>query len=119
MSAAPAAAAAPKANAAVLNSIAAGEGKPTHHVATHNAGDEAKARDMTLAALNKDQTARLKKSSQVHDGAAEAGARDMTLATLNKDQHARLNKTSTGLAEIERKNQEAVKAGVASEKAAK
>jgi len=72
-----------------------------------------------LASLNKDQTGRLKKSSQVHDGAAEAGARDMTLATLNKDQHNRLHKTSTGLAEIERKNSEAVKAGVASEKANK
>jgi len=117
--AAPAAAAPPKANAAVLSSIAAGEGKPTNHVTTHNAADESKARDMTLAALNKDQTGRLKKSSQVHDGAAEAGARDMTLATINRDQHGRLNKTSQGLAEIERKNQEAVKAGVASEKASK
>jgi len=111
---------APNANAAaVINSIASGEGKTTHHVAhTHNAADDAKARDMTLASLNKDQTGRLKKTSNVSNAADDAKARDMTLATLNKDQHARLHKTSTGLADIEKKNDEAVKAGVASEKAA-
>jgi len=103
--------------AAVINSIASGQGKTTHHVTTHNAGDDAKARDMTLASLNKDQTGRLKKTSNVTNAGDEAKARDMTLATLNKDQHARLHKTSTGLADIEKKNAEAVKAGVASEKA--
>lgn len=104
--------------AAVIQSIASGEGKTTHHVTTHNAADDAKARDMTLASLNKDQTGRLKKTSNVSNTADDGKARDMTLATLNKDQHARLHKTSTGLADIEKKNAEAVKAGVQSEKAA-
>jgi len=104
--------------AAVINSIATGQGKTTHHVAnTHNSADEAKARDMTLASLSHDQTGRLKKTSNVSNSADEAKARDMTLATLNKDQHARLHKTSTGLTDIEKKNADAVKAGVASEKA--
>lgn len=48
----------------------------------------------------------------------DAKARNATLQSLNKDQHARLHKTSNGLADIEKKNAEAVKAGVASEKAA-
>jgi len=74
--------------AAVISSIAAGQGKTTKHTETHNTADEAKARDMTLA-------------------------------TLNKDQKARLAKSGTSLADIEKKNQEAVKAGVASEKAEK
>jgi len=104
--------------AAVISSIASGQGKTTHHVTTHNAADEAKARDMTLASLSHDQTGRLKKTSNVTNAGEEAKARDMTLATLNKDQHARLHKTSTGLADIEKKNAEAVKAGIASEKAA-
>jgi len=70
---------------AVIASIAHGDGKTTNHVTnTHNASDDAKHRDMTLA-------------------------------TLNKDQHNRLKKTS-GVADIEKKNLDAIKEGVKSEK---